>query len=347
MFVDQAVIRVKAGDGGNGCVSFRREKYIPKGGPDGGDGGDGGSVVLVADEGLNTLMAFRGRPEWEAERGEHGKGASRHGASAPDCEVRVPPGTIVIDADTGETIADIGPGDRVVVARGGRGGFGNEHFKSPTNQTPRQAQPGEPGEQRTLRLELKLIADVGLVGMPNAGKSTLLAAVTRATPKIADYPFTTLSPVLGIAELDAERRIVIADIPGLIEGASEGAGLGHEFLRHIDRTRVIVHLVECAPLDGRSPADHYRQVRAELDAYSPALSDKAEIIALSKVDLLPDDHAREQARKTLCKALGISRLDDVILLSSATRLGVRDLLERLWTHVDRAVRPSGWTAPGP
>lgn len=330
MFVDQAVIRVKAGDGGPGCVSFRREKYIPKGGPDGGNGGRGGSVYLRVDEGLNTLMDFAGRPEWKAESGEAGRGSNCSGADGKDLVIRVPPGTLVYDNDTGELLHDLGPGEEVIVARGGKGGWGNDHYKSATNQTPRRADPGEPGEARTLRLELKLIADVGIVGLPNAGKSTLLASITKAAPKIADYPFTTLSPVLGIAELDADRRLVLADIPGLIEGAAEGHGLGHDFLRHIERTRVLIHLVEAAPLDGSKPADNYRLIREELRRYSPALAEKDEIIALSKVDLLEDESARTAAARALAAELDLPRSTDVVLVSAPAHIGTRELLERTW-----------------
>lgn len=347
MFVDLVVIRVKAGDGGPGCISFRREKYIPKGGPDGGNGGDGGSILLVTDPGLNTLMDFTGRPEWNAEPGQPGRGSHCAGADGKDLIIKVPEGTLVYDDASGELLHDLGPGDRITIARGGKGGWGNDHFKSPTNQTPRRADPGEPGEFRTLRLELKLIADVGIVGLPNAGKSTLIASVTKASPKIADYPFTTLSPVLGIAELDADRRIVLADIPGLIEGAAEGHGLGHDFLRHIERTRVLIHLVEASPADGSDPADNYRLIREELRRYSAELAEKDEIIALSKIDLLEDDDSRQAAARKLAADLELPRLTDVTLLSAATHVGTRDLLERAWkalaAHGKR--EPLRWRAP--
>jgi GTP-binding protein len=345
VFVDQARIRVRAGDGGNGCVSFRREKYVPKGGPDGGDGGKGGDVVLVADENVNTLLDFRGRPEWAAEPGEPGRAKQQFGASGRDRVIRVPPGTIVFDDATGERICDLGPGDRVVVARGGKGGFGNEHFKSPTNQAPRTAQPGQPGERRDLRLELRLIADVGLIGKPNAGKSTLLAAVTDATPKIADYPFTTLAPQLGIARLDAERRLVIADIPGLIEGASRGAGLGLDFLRHIERTRLLVHLLEVRPADGSDPVDNYRAIRHELAEYSPLLAEKPELVVLSKADLL-EPAERKDTLESVGRALGLAPGRDLLLISAATRQGLSDLLERLWIGLHppglASARPAAW-----
>ncbi|MFG0283177.1 MAG: GTPase ObgE [Phycisphaerales bacterium JB039] len=343
MFIDRAEITVHAGKGGAGFVSFRRAKGIPKGGPNGGDGGNGGDVMLEADDNVNTLLDFRGRHDWRAEDGHPGETSQRHGAAGADKIVRLPPGTLVYDADTGELLFDLGPGDRVVGARGGRGGFGNEHFKSSTHQAPDEATPGEPGEVRHLRLELKLIADVGLVGLPNAGKSTLLKALTRADPKIAGYPFTTLAPQLGIAQLDPARRLVIADIPGLIQGASEGAGLGHDFLRHIERTRVIVHLLEVQP-SYATPAENYRTIRAELAAYSRALAEKPEIIALNKLDLLPDDAQRAEAIRRLKRDLNLPHTQPVIPLSGATHLGVRELLETLWTLTGASVRtPAGWT----
>ncbi len=329
MFVDRAVISIRAGNGGTGKVSFRREKYIPKGGPDGGNGGDGGSVIAVADENVHTLLDFRGAHHWEAKDGDPGGSKDCSGLNGQDRVLRLPAGTLLFNDESGALIADLGPGDRVVVARGGRGGFGNSHFRSSTNQTPRRAEPGEAGERVALRLELKLIADVGIIGLPNAGKSTLLAAVTRATPKIADYPFTTLSPQLGIAEMDSERRIVIADIPGLIEGAASGAGLGHDFLRHIERTRVLVHVLDAAPLDGSDPAANYQTVRKELAAYSTLLAEKPEIIALSKVDLVGEEDRADLAAEFRRK-LKLGAREEVVSLSGATRLGTRELLERLW-----------------
>ncbi|HYE01630.1 MAG TPA: GTPase ObgE [Phycisphaerales bacterium] len=345
MFIDQAIIKVRAGSGGPGVVSFRREKYVPKGGPDGGDGGRGGDVVLRADDNVSTLLDFRHAHEWSAPSGEPGKGKQMHGADGPSRTILVPPGTLVYDQDTGALLHDLSaPGQSVVIAKGGRGGWGNEHFKRSTNQAPKTATPGEPGEERHLRLELKLIADVGLVGMPNAGKSTLLAAVTDATPKIADYPFTTLSAQLGIAALDAQRRLVLADIPGLIRGASKGAGLGLDFLRHIERTRILVHLLDAAPPDGSAPADNYRAIRAELEAHSAALAERRELIVLNKIDLL-DDPERERARRDLLRDLGIDRPQDVLLLSGATGTGTRQLLERLWTELNPKLTP--WkTVPG-
>ena len=331
MFVDEAVIHVKAGDGGNGCVSFRREKYVPKGGPDGGDGGNGGSVIFVSDPNKNTLLDFAGKHHWKAERGEAGMGKKMYGESGDDLVIPVPPGTLVYDTDKDVLLTDLDePGKRVVIAKGGKGGRGNWHFKSSTNQTPRYAEPGTEGEERNLRLELKLIADVGLVGMPNAGKSTLLATVSAARPKIADYPFTTLEPQLGIAELSGFRRIVMADIPGLIEGAQHGAGLGHAFLRHIERTKIIVHLLDMFPIDGSDPIENYRTIRAELEAFSPQLAAKREVIAANKMDLALDEEG-EAAVQRLRRAL----LDREILpISGATRRGIDALLERVWAVLE-------------
>src|SRR3954469_17857582 len=292
MFVDEAEIHVKAGDGGAGCVSFRREKYIPKGGPDGGDGGRGGDVIFLADPNKNTLLDFSGRHHWHAKKGEAGMGKKMYGKGAEDLIILVPPGTQIYDTDNQILIADLDEsGKRVVVAQGGKGGQGNWHFRSSTNQTPRYAEPGTEGQQRNLKLQLKLIADVGLAGMPNAGKSTLLSAVSKARPKIADYPFTTLDPQLGIVELSGDRRMVFADIPGLIEGAQHGAGLGHAFLKHIERTKIIVHLLDLYPPDNSNPADNYRKIRGELEAFSPELAGKPEIIAANKMDLAIDDEA--------------------------------------------------------
>ncbi len=335
MFVDHAVIRVEAGDGGNGCASLRRAKYVPKGGPDGGDGGDGGSFIAIGDPNVHTLLDLRFRKEWKAHRGEDGRGSQQTGASGDDFELRLPVGTQIFDDETGELLADLAAGERVVLAQGGRGGFGNEHFKSSTNQTPTEADPGEPGEKKTLRLELKLLADVGLVGKPNAGKSTLLAALTKAHPKIADYPFTTLTPQLGIADLDQTRRLVVADIPGLIEGASEGVGLGHDFLRHIERTRVLVHMIEAVPADGSDPIENYEAIRAELADYSSELAEKPELIALSKVDLLSGDDAIEDALDAVRVGLKLGAGERVYAISSASGRGVRELLEACWAIVGK------------
>ncbi|MEZ6243755.1 MAG: GTPase ObgE [Phycisphaerales bacterium] len=344
MFVDQAVIQVRAGKGGDGCVSFYRGKGKPKGGPDGGDGGRGGDVYFHADTGLNTLIDFRGVRHWFAENGEQGRGKQQFGAAGKDMTITVPPGTLVYDDQTGELLADIGPDETVLIARGGQGGHGNEHFKSATNQTPRQADPGEPGEEFTLRLELKLIAEVGLVGLPNAGKSTLLKALTRATPKIADYPFTTLNPQLGIAELDPGRRIVLADIPGLIEGAAEGAGLGHDFLRHIERTSVILHLLDCDPPGGATPSENYRTIREELAGYSTELAEKPELIVVSKVDLLGDEGLTREIVQDLCAELRLGAEQRVLAISSASGEGVRALLEALWEMLHHGAEVEGWKA---
>jgi GTP-binding protein len=324
MFVDEAIIQVKAGDGGNGCVSFRREKYVPKGGPDGGDGGDGGSVILVADVNKDTLLDFASKHHWKAPRGEAGMGKKMAGLSGNDLIVQVPPGTIIYDADLHLKIADLdAPEKRIVVAKGGKGGRGNWHFKSATNQAPRHAEDGTEGQERRLRLELKLIADVGLVGMPNAGKSTLLRAISAARPKVADYPFTTLDPQLGIVQLDADRRIVVADIPGLIEGARNGAGLGHAFLKHIERTKSIVHMLDMYPTDNSDPAENYRTIRAELEAFSPDLAQKTEFIAANKMDLAVDDTALEKLRAALPNKR-------IYPISGASHQGVEVLLEQLW-----------------
>ena len=342
MFVDRAIITVKAGDGGGGHISFRREKFAPKGGPTGGDGGQGGSVVLIAESGMSTLYDFRFRHRFDAQPGESGGAKQMHGANGKDLEIRLPAGTLIFDNRSGELLHDLKPADRIVIAKGGRGGFGNEHFKSSTYQTPRESTPGEPGQLLELRLELKLIADVGFLGKPNAGKSTLLAALTRANPKIADYPFTTLSPQLGIAELDAHRRLVLADIPGLIEGAADGAGLGLDFLRHVERTRLLLHLVDVAPADGSDPVENYRVIREELRRHSEALAEKRELVVLNKIDLLPGKAAADKAVKRICRELEL-RLDrDVLVISGAARINLDALLERLWKELRPKDVPSGW-----
>ncbi|MGC4032172.1 MAG: GTPase ObgE [Tepidisphaeraceae bacterium] len=325
MFIDEAIIHVKAGDGGNGCVSFRREKYVPKGGPDGGDGGNGGSIYFVADENKNTLLDFAGKHHWTAPRGEHGMGKKMYGKKGDDMLIPVPLGTLIHDLSTGLTLADMSEhGRRVRICRGGRGGRGNFHFRTPSNQAPRYAEAGTEGQERELKLELKLIADVGLVGMPNAGKSTLLGACSHARPKIADYPFTTLEPQLGIVELVGERRLVMADIPGLIEGAESGAGLGHAFLKHIERTKVIVHLLDLYPADFSDPATNYRTIRNELEAFSPELGAKQEVIVANKVDLSPDSEALDKLRAALPNKT-------VHAMSGATRQGLTEVLEAVYT----------------
>ncbi|HEY0009986.1 MAG TPA: GTPase ObgE [Tepidisphaeraceae bacterium] len=327
MFIDEALIHVKAGDGGTGCVSFRREKYVPNGGPDGGDGGNGASVIFVADPNKNTLLDFAGKHHWAAQRGEHGMGKKMAGRRGEDLIVPVPVGTVVTDTDHGIVIADLNEADKeITIARGGRGGRGNWHFRTPANQAPRYAEPGTLGQERNLKLELKLIADVGLVGMPNAGKSTLLRSCSAARPKVADYPFTTLEPQLGIVELIGDRRLVMADIPGLIEGAQHGAGLGHAFLKHIERTRVIIHLLDLYPVDFSDPAENYRTIRRELEAFSTDLASKPEVIAANKTDLSHDDEALQKLRAEFP--------DKTIFgMSGATRQGVEPVLEAIWTQL--------------
>ncbi len=344
MLIDQATIFVRAGKGGDGCISFRREKYIPKGGPDGGNGGKGGDVVVVGDDSLSTLLPLTPRPHYRAKKGIQGMGKSMTGADGEDCVVKVPLGTLVFNAETGDLLADVSePGQRVVVAKGGRGGWGNEHFKSATNQTPREGTPGDPGEEFTLRLELKLIADIGLIGLPNAGKSTMLRAVSRAQPKVADYPFTTLSPHLGIAELTDERRLVIADIPGLIEGAAEGSGLGHDFLRHVERTSVLVHVVDLAPMDESDPIENYKTIRHELFEYAPELAEKPEIVVLNKVDLVSEADLDERV-KHITGRLGLARNERPLLVSGATGSGVREMLEACWSVLKADQPIENWPA---
>ncbi len=324
MFVDEAKIWVKAGDGGHGCISFRREKFVPKGGPDGGDGGDGGSVFFVADENFDTLLDFLGKHHWKAGNGRGGSGKNMSGADGEDLVIRVPPGTLIYDTDLDVLLKDIDtPGVNVCICRGGKGGQGNKAFATSVNQAPRIAQTGKPGQERNIRLELKLIADVGLVGMPNAGKSTLISRCSAARPKIADYPFTTLEPVLGIVELTGYRRFVMADIPGLIEGAHRGAGLGFDFLKHIERTRIIVHLLDLMPIDGSDPAKNYKTIRKELSSHSEVLAEKTEIIVANKTDLDPDGKALAALKKKL-------KRKDIIPISAVSGEGIRDLCETLW-----------------
>jgi len=299
--VDEAEIQVIAGDGGNGCVGFRREKFIPLGGPDGGDGGDGGSVWLVADENLNTLVDFRHQTKFKAKRGENGMGRQMYGKAGDDLTITVPVGTVVMNVETDEVIGDLTQhGERLLVAKGGKGGLGNMHFKSSTNRTPRRALPGLSGEERELKLELKLLADVGLLGFPNAGKSTFIRAVSAATPKVADYPFTTLYPNLGVVSVEMHRSFVIADIPGLIEGAADGAGLGTQFLKHLQRTRLLLHLVDIAPMEGGvegiSPAEQVRAIERELEKHDPELLQKPRWLVLNKADLLLEEEQQEAAQ---------------------------------------------------
>ncbi|BCT93302.1 GTPase Obg [Lysobacter helvus] len=300
---DEAEITVTAGNGGNGSISFRREKFIPLGGPDGGDGGDGGNVWIQADENLNTLVDFRHQKHFKAQRGENGMGSQMYGKGGTDHTITVPVGTVVHNVDTDEIIGDlVAHGDRLLVAHGGKGGLGNMHFKSSINRSPRRATPGGEGESRTLKLELKLLADVGLLGFPNAGKSTFIRAVSAATPKVADYPFTTLYPNLGVVSVEPGRSFVIADIPGLIEGAADGAGLGAQFLRHVQRTRLLLHLVDLAPMEGgveASPAEQVRAIEHELRKYDPGMLEKPRWLVLNKADLLFEDEARERAEEVV------------------------------------------------
>ncbi len=288
-FVDKAKIHVKAGDGGNGCVAWRREKFVPMGGPAGGNGGKGGDVILKADSRLQTLMDFKYRIHFKAERGQHGSGSNKHGKSGEDLILKVPVGTVVKDAETGEIIADLTKdGQEVVVAKGGKGGKGNAAFKTSTNQSPDYAEEGEKGEEKWIELELKLLADVGIIGFPNAGKSTLISVLSNARPKIADYPFTTLSPVLGVVKLDIGKSLVLADIPGLIEGASKGAGLGHEFLRHIERTKFLIHVIDISDFREREPLEAFETINREMEQYSPELTKKPQIVVGNKIDILSD-----------------------------------------------------------
>ena len=329
-FIDECTLRVEGGNGGNGCVAFRREKYVPFGGPAGGDGGRGGDVVLVADSGLGTLFDLKHLRTVRAERGAPGEGKDKYGRSGKDQEVRVPLGTVIYDADTNARLVELtNADDRFVVAHGGRGGRGNKHFVTPVDRAPRRAEPGEPGEHRTLRLELRVMADVGLLGFPNVGKSTLIRAVSRARPKVADYPFTTIEPHLGVVTVGDYRRglgksFVIADIPGLIPGASDGAGLGTRFLKHLDRTRVVLHLVSLSDEPGRSPIDDYHVIRTELARYSPELARRPEVVAMTKADL-PDVREAYEAARAEFASIG----KELRLVSSATHAGLDDLMNEL------------------
>jgi GTP-binding protein len=322
-FIDEATITVHAGDGGRGCVSFRREKYVPRGGPDGGDGGRGGDVIFLASLRRRTLRQFQFKSIFKAANGGHGQGRQKAGHGAEDLIIEVPLGTRVEDAQTGERLCDLtGPDDRFVAARGGRGGLGNTRFKSSTNRAPRHAQPGEAGQQRVLKLELRLLADVGLVGLPNAGKSTLIAAISAARPKIADYPFTTLNPVLGVVQLGWAEPFVVADIPGIIEGAHEGAGLGIQFLKHVERTRVLVHLVDATQLDPEDPLRPYRTIKAELACYSAGLAAKPQIVVLNKLD-------RPEAAALAERFREAAGDPDILTISALERDGLQALLSRI------------------
>jgi GTP-binding protein len=343
-FVDEATIDVAAGHGGAGCVSFRREKFIPFGGPNGGDGGRGGSVWALADRNINTLIDYRYARRHEAGNGEPGRGSDQFGAAGHDVVLRVPVGTIISDAETGEVITELLEHDqKVLIAKGGDGGFGNLHFKSSTNRAPRQKTPGWPGEARKLHMELRVLADVGLLGMPNAGKSTLIAAISNARPKIADYPFTTLHPNLGVVRVGPAQSFVVADIPGLIEGASEGAGLGHQFLRHLQRTRLLLHIVDIAPMDEAvDPVKEARAIVAELKKYDPGLHAKPRWLVLNKIDMIPEDE-----RPARVKAF-VSRLrwkGPVFAVSALARQGLQPLIEKIHAHVCEHQRPAAEPDP--
>ncbi len=325
MFIDEVTIYVKAGDGGNGCLAFRREKFVPRGGPSGGDGGRGGDVVLVSSVHYNTLLHFRFNPEQKAERGRHGEGSNRTGKEGASIDVPVPVGTVVYDATTGELLHDFTAAEeRFTVAHGGRGGKGNQHFATPVHQAPTEHEPGHPGEERRLRLELKLLADVGLVGFPNAGKSTLISRISSAHPKIADYPFTTLEPSLGVVRLDDDRTFVVADIPGLIEGAHEGHGLGIRFLRHIERTRLLAHLVDVSGASGRDPVHDFDVVMQELASFSPDLAAKPMIVVATKLDSAQDPELIESLRR-----MAADRGLPFLAISSVTGEGLDALLRAM------------------
>ena len=350
-FVDEATIDVAAGDGGAGCVSFRREKFIPFGGPNGGDGGRGGSIYAVADRNLNTLIDYRYARRHEARNGEAGRGSDQFGAAADDIVLRMPVGTIVTDLDTDAVIAELlVPGEKVLIAKGGDGGFGNMHFKSSTNRAPRQKTPGWPGEQKKLKLELRVLADVGLLGMPNAGKSTLITAISNARPKIADYPFTTLHPQLGVVRVAPEQSFVVADLPGLIEGAAEGAGLGHLFLRHLQRTRLLLHVVDMAPFDDAvDPVQQAKAIVAELKKYGEGLDDKPRWLVLNKLDMVPVEE-RDKRVKDFVKRFKWK--GPVFQISALARDGLEPLIRAIWDHVasfqheERDVDPR-FDAPAP
>jgi GTP-binding protein len=340
-FIDEVSIEVQAGDGGDGCAAFRREKYIPRGGPAGGDGGDGGDVVLTVDPGLSTLLDLSYPQAWRAKRGEHGRGKDQYGARGADREVRVPAGTLVYDADDGTLLADLrAPGERAVVAKGGHGGRGNKHFATSTNRAPRRAEPGRPGESRRLRLELRLLADAGLLGMPNVGKSTLIRAVSAARPRVADYPFTTLVPHLGVVRIDEETSFVLADVPGLIPGAHAGHGLGTRFLRHLARTAVLVHLLDVSGLSGRDYVDDYDALQAELALASPELAAKPQLVVAGKLDLMETREHLVEARARFA-ARGIT----LHAVSGATGEGTKELMQLLARTVMAARHDATTDAP--
>jgi len=334
-FIDEADIIVEAGDGGMGCVSFRREKYVPKGGPDGGDGGRGGNITVVSDGRISSLLDLRYRRHYRAKRGQHGMGSLCHGKNGEDVIIRVPPGTVIKDHGTGEALCDLTKdGEEFLCAKGGKGGKGNARFATSTNQAPRRAQPGEEGEERALRLELKLLADVGIIGFPNAGKSTLISKISAARPKIADYPFTTLVPHLGVVRYGESGGFVIADIPGLTEGAHTGKGLGVRFLKHIERTIFLIHILDLSPDTGRDPSDDFRIVNEELEKFNPALSKRAQVVALNKIDIT---EAREKARELL-KFFGSEGIK-VYGISAFTGEGLKELIDYVGKEVERLKKP--------
>lgn len=331
-FVDEAIIKVQAGDGGNGCISFRREKFIPFGGPDGGDGGSGGSIWLVADEGLNTLIDFRHQRMFKAERGQNGMGSQMYGKGGEDTYIRVPVGTVITNVDTDEIIGDLTQnGQRLLVAQGGKGGLGNIHFKSSVNRAPRKSTPGTPGDVRELKMELKLLADVGLLGFPNAGKSTFIRAVSAATPRVADYPFTTLHPNLGVVSLGTDQSFVIADIPGLIEGAADGAGLGIQFLRHVSRTRLLLHVVDIAPIDDSDPVEQVHAIEQELSKFDPELLERPRWLVLNKADVLPEDE-RQAAAEDIVSRLGWTQ--PWFLVSAIARENTLPVCQQVWHFLE-------------
>ncbi|MCC5013677.1 MULTISPECIES: Obg family GTPase CgtA [Legionella] len=332
-FVDEALIKVDAGNGGHGCLSFRREKFVPFGGPDGGDGGDGGSVVLEANANLNTLVDFRYQRHYKAENGQPGMGGNCTGKKGDDCVIQVPVGTMVFDVDTGELLGDIKQaGERLLVAQGGFHGLGNTRYKSSVNRAPRQTSPGTPGESRHLRLELRVLADVGLLGLPNAGKSTLIRAVSSAKPKVADYPFTTLHPGLGVVRVSSHKSFVMADIPGLIEGAASGAGLGHRFLKHLSRTCVLLHVVDVAPVDESDPVESAKAILNELKEYDPELLDKPRWLVLNKIDMLPDEQIRQKTVQAIVD--GLQWQGKIFAISAMTGEGTQQLCYSLMQLID-------------
>jgi GTPase len=335
MFVDEARIHVAAGGGGNGCVAFRREKYVPRGGTSGGDGGDGGDIYLESSPHLNTLLKFRFNKEFRAQRGGHGEGSNRHGKNGGDLTITLPVGTLVLDGASGEKVFDFdAPNMRFLAAKGGRGGRGNARFATSTHQAPRKAEPGKPGEERTLKLELKLLADVGLVGFPNVGKSTLVSRLSAARPRIADYPFTTLEPCLGVVAVDDEKSFVIADIPGLIAGAHQGRGLGDRFLKHVERTRLLLHLIDVAEHSGRDPVEDFAVIQKELESFSPVIAQKPMLLVASRVDASGDGY-RLIALREFCH----ERKSPLYEISSVTGEGLEDLKRAAWARLEAIPRP--------